>query len=51
MLEGFEESTLWDVSGPYVARVGMKTSVIIARMTLMGQSSSEAMTKEIARLK
>ena len=51
MVEGFEESTLWDTSGPYVTRVGIETSTIIARMVLVGQSSTEAMAKEIVVLK
>lgn len=32
MLEGFEESTLWDVLGPDVAQVGMETLTVIAGM-------------------
>ena len=51
MLEGFEETTLWDISVPDVARVGVETSAIIAGMALVGQSSTEAMAKEITRLK
>ena len=49
--EGFEKSTPWDVSGPDVARVGVKTSAVIAGMALAGQSSSKAMAKEFALLK
>ena len=51
IIEGFEESTLWDISGPDVARVAVETSTVIARMELDGQSSTKAMAKEIARLK
>ena len=36
VLEGFEESTLWDISGPKVARVGVETSAVIAGMALAG---------------
>lgn len=36
VLEGFEESTLWDISGPDVVQVGVETSVVIARMALVG---------------
>ena len=46
-IEGFEESTLWDISGPDVTRVGVETSVVIVRMALAGQTSTEAMAKEI----
>ena len=51
VIEGFEESTLWDVSGPNVARVGVETLVVIARMDLAGQSSSKVMAKKIVHLK
>lgn len=51
MLEGVEEITLWDVSGSYVARVGMETLAVIAGMVLVGQLSPEVMEKEIAHLK
>ena len=49
--EGFEESTLQDISSPYVTQVGIETSATIVRMALSGQTSTEAMEKEIARLK
>ena len=42
---------LWDVSGPYVAQVGVETSIVIIGMALIGQSSMEAMAKEISQLK
>lgn len=48
--EGFEESTIWNISGPDVARVSVETSAVIARMALVGQTSTEAMAKEITRL-
>ena len=51
VIECFEESKLWDVLGPYMARVGEETLVVIAEMALGGQSSSEAMAKENALLK
>lgn len=51
MSEGFEESTLSNVLGLYVARVGIETSIVIAGMALVGQSSKEAMEKEISCLK
>ena len=51
LVKGYEESTLWDISGPDVACVGVETSTIIVGMALVGQLSSEAMVKEIVRLK
>ena len=45
LIEGYKESTLWDISGPDVAHVGVENSVVIAGMALVGQSSSEAMEK------
>ena len=51
VMEGFEESMLWDIYGPDVAQVGVETSVVIVGITLIGQSSTKAMAKEIARLK
>ena len=51
VMEGFKESTLWDISGTDVARVGVETSVVISGMALAGQSSTETMAKEIACLK
>lgn len=51
VIERFEEITLWDVSGPNVARVGVENLVVITGMALTGQSSLEAMAKEIACLK
>ena len=41
VLEGFEESTLWDISSPYVAQVGVETSVVIAGTALIGKSSTK----------
>lgn len=49
--EGFEESTIWNIVGQDVTRVGVQTSVVIAGMALTGQTSTEAMEKEIARIK
>ena len=51
LIEGYEESTLWDISGPDVAHVGVETSFVITGMALIGQLSSEAMEKEILCLK
>lgn len=51
LIEGYEESTLWDISGPYVSCVGVETSAMIVGMALVGQLSSEAMEKEILYLK
>ena len=51
LIEGYEESTLWDISGPDVACVGVDTSPVIVGMALAGQSFSEAMSKEILCLK
>ena len=48
VIEGFEESMLWDVLGPNVAHVSIETSVVIVGTALTGQSSSEVMAKEIA---
>ena len=50
-MEGFEESTLWDISGPDVTRVGVETLAVIAGMVLAGQTSTKDMAKEITRLK
>ena len=49
--EGFEESTIWNISGPSVSRVSVETSTIIIGMALTDQTSTEAMAKEITRLK
>ena len=49
--EGYEESTLWDISGLNVAHVVVETLAIIVEMALVGQLSLEAMAKEIVRLK
>lgn len=51
IVEGFEERMLWDISGPDVTRVGIETSAVIIEMALADQTSTEAMEKEIARLK
>ena len=51
MIEGYEDSTLWDISSPDVACVGVETSTMIAGMALIGQSSSETMAKEILLFK
>ena len=45
LIKGYEESTLWDILGPDVARFGEETSAVIDGMALIGQSSSEAMEK------
>ena len=50
-MEGFDKSTLWDISGPDVTLVGIETSAVIVGMALARQSSTEATAKEIARLK
>lgn len=50
-VEGFEERILWDISGLDVARVGIETSVVIVGMALADQTSTEAMEKDISRLK
>ena len=50
LIEGYEVNTLWDISGLDVSLVGVETSSIIASMALIGQSSSEAMEKEIFHL-
>lgn len=47
LIEGYEESTLWDISRTYVSRVGVEISIVIASMALAGRFSSEAMEKEI----
>ena len=49
--KGFEESTIWNVTGQDVTRVRVKISAVITGMTLTGQTSTEAMAKEISRLK
>ena len=49
--KGFEESTIWNISGLDVARVGVETSVVIVRMALVSQTSIESMAKEITQLK
>ena len=36
MMEGFEESTLWDISIPDVTQLGVETLVMIAGMALAG---------------
>ena len=46
-MEGFESSTLWDISSLDVARVGVETLAVIVGMALVGQTSIEAMAKEI----
>ena len=51
IVEGFEEVTLWDISGLDVARVDVETSVVITGMALASQTSTESMAKEITRLK
>lgn len=51
IVEGFEESMLWDTSGLDVTQVGIETSIVIAGMALASQTSTEAMEKEISRLK
>lgn len=49
--EGFEESTIWNISGPYVSRVDVETLAVIVRMAPTGQTSIEAMAKDITWLK
>ena len=51
VMEGLEESTLWDIYGPDVARVCVETSIVIAGTELARKSSTEVMVKEIACLK
>ena len=51
VLEGFEESTLWDISNLDISRVGVETSSVIKGMVLIEKSSTEAMVKEITHLK
>lgn len=38
VMDGFEESTLWDIFVLDVARVGVETSIVIARIALTGKS-------------
>jgi hypothetical protein len=45
LIEGYEESTLWDISGQDIARIGVESSVVIEGMAMAGQSSPEAMAK------
>ena len=49
--KGFEESTIWNISGPDVAWVDVETSTVIVEMALTKQTSTEAMVKEITWLK
>ena len=49
--EGFEESTIWNIAGQYVTRASVETLTVIAGMDLAGQTSTEAMAKEITLLK
>jgi hypothetical protein len=51
IIEGFEESPIWNIVGQDVSRVGVVTSVVIVGMALAVQTSTDAMAKEIARLK
>ena len=51
LIEVFEESTLWNVSGQDMVHNSVETSAVIVGIALIGQSSLEAMAKEIARLK
>ena len=36
--EGFEESTIWNISGPNVARVGVDTSTVITGVSLTNET-------------
>jgi hypothetical protein len=47
LIEGYEEITLWDLSGEDIGRVGVETSIMIEFMAMEAQSSSKAMEKEI----
>lgn len=49
--KGFEEGTIWNISGPDLAWVSVETLVVITGMALADQTSTEAMAKEITRLK
>lgn len=49
-IEGYDKHTLWDLLVHDIAWVGIETSVVIAGMAMAGQSSSEAMAKEITHL-
>lgn len=49
--EGFKESTIWNILGLDVTQVGVETSVVITETALAGQTSIEAMAKEITWLK
>ena len=51
VIEGFEESTIWNIAGQDVARVGVESLIVIVGMALADQTSTEAMAKEIAQLK
>lgn len=51
LIEGFEESTRWDISGLDVAHVGVETYAVNVGMALTERSSSKAMAKEIFCLK
>ena len=48
IVEGFEESMLWDMSGSDVTRIGIQTLTVIVGMALAGQTSTESMEKEIS---
>ena len=51
IMEGLKESTLWDIFGRDVARVGVETSVMIVEMALDGQLSTKVMAKQIDHLR
>lgn len=45
LIEGYEDNTLWDLSGHDIAQARVKTLVIIAGMAMARESSSKAMEK------
>jgi hypothetical protein len=49
--KGSEESTIWNIAGQDITRVGVETSIIIVKMAFAIQTSTEAMAKEITQLK
>ena len=51
LIEEYEERTLWDIWRQDIYQVGVETLAMIEGMAMVGQLSSEAMVKEIIRLK
>lgn len=49
-IEGYDEHTLWDISGHDIAWVGIETLVVIIGMAMKGKSYCEAMSKDITIL-